>query len=128
MNKLFLVALATFSCCVSPLLANAQVIDTIGAGGGNGDNMRIGAYDSNTFDYFTFFRVTSGPAPFGEIFEGVRYDGVSLTTRFANKADAIHSHLASDISNSTTVGRSVLTAANAAAARTAIGAGTSSFS
>ncbi len=38
-----------------------------------------------------------------------------------------HSHSAADISNSTTVGRAVLTAANAAAARSAIGAGTSSL-
>lgn len=35
---------------------------------------------------------------------------------------------AADITDATTVGRSVLTAANAAAARAAIGAGTSSFS
>lgn len=38
-----------------------------------------------------------------------------------------HTHPASQVSDSTTVGRSVLTAADAAAARTAIGAGTSSF-
>lgn len=39
-----------------------------------------------------------------------------------------HTHTASEISNSTATGRAVLTAADAAAARTAIGAGTSSFS
>ena len=39
-----------------------------------------------------------------------------------------HTHTASQISDSTTVGRSVLTAIDAAAARIAIGAGTSSFS
>lgn len=38
-----------------------------------------------------------------------------------------HQHPAADISDSTSVGRSVVTAANAAAARTAIGAGTSSL-
>ncbi len=38
-----------------------------------------------------------------------------------------HTHLAADISNSTTVGRNVLTAVDGPAARTAIGAGTSSL-
>lgn len=42
-------------------------------------------------------------------------------------AALVHTHVATAISDSTAVGRSVLTAANAAAARTAIGAGTSSF-
>ena len=38
---------------------------------------------------------------------------------------SVHTHVATDISNSTTVGRSVLTAADAAAGRTALGAETS---
>ncbi|WP_212718910.1 hypothetical protein, partial [Blastococcus sp. CCUG 61487] len=38
-----------------------------------------------------------------------------------------HGHAVADLSDSTTVGRSVLTAADAAAARTAIGAGTSNL-
>lgn len=42
-------------------------------------------------------------------------------------APAAHTHTATDISNSTATGRSVLTAVDAAAARTAIGAGTSSL-
>jgi hypothetical protein len=42
----------------------------------------------------------------------------------ARYAPVSHTHVAADISNSTTVGRAVLTAADAAAARTAIGAGT----
>lgn len=42
------------------------------------------------------------------------------------KADAAHAHAAANISDSTTVGRAVLTAIDAAAARAAIGAGTSS--
>lgn len=50
----------------------------------------------------------------------------SLTTDLAGKAAATHTHVSTDISNSTSVGRSVLTAADAAAARTAIGAGTGS--
>lgn len=43
------------------------------------------------------------------------------------KAAATHTHVASNISDSTTVGRSVLTATDAAAARTAIGAGVSNL-
>lgn len=46
----------------------------------------------------------------------------------AASAPVSHTHTASAISDSTSVGRSVLTAADAAAARAAIGAGTSSFS
>ena len=44
----------------------------------------------------------------------------------AGKADTVHTHPASQISDSTATGRSLITAADAAAARTAIGAGTSS--
>jgi len=43
------------------------------------------------------------------------------------KASSIHTHTATDISNSTPVGRSVLLAADAATARSAIGAGTSNL-
>jgi hypothetical protein len=49
-----------------------------------------------------------------------------LKTVADTKAALSHTHTASQISDSTTVGRSVLTATDAAAARTAIGAGTSS--
>lgn len=42
-------------------------------------------------------------------------------------APLVHTHVAADISDSTTVGRNVVKAADAAAARTAIGAGTSSL-
>lgn len=45
----------------------------------------------------------------------------------AGKAALVHTHTASQISDSTATGRSVLTATDAAAARTAIGAGTSSL-
>lgn len=45
----------------------------------------------------------------------------------AGKAAAEHTHPAGDVSDSTTVGRAVLTAADAATARGAIGAGTSSL-
>ena len=49
-------------------------------------------------------------------------DVTGLQTALDGKAASSHTHTASQISDSTTVGRSVLTAADAAAARTAIGA------
>lgn len=49
-------------------------------------------------------------------------------TRLTNsRTPTAHTHTAANISDSTVVGRSVLTAANAAAARSAIGAGTSNL-
>lgn len=48
-------------------------------------------------------------------------------TALNGKANTTHTHVATEISNSTATGRSVLTATDAAAARTAIGAGTSSL-
>lgn len=51
----------------------------------------------------------------------------ALAYQGADKALIGHTHTASQISDSTTVGRSVLTATDAAAARTAIGAGTSNL-
>lgn len=56
-------------------------------------------------------------------------DGVTsaLQSQLNGKSGTAHTHVAADVTDSTTVGRSVLTASNAAAARTAIGAGTSSF-
>ena len=53
-------------------------------------------------------------------------DVTNLTTDLAGKAATSHTHTASQISDATTVGRAVLTAVDAAAARTAIGAGTAS--
>lgn len=58
-------------------------------------------------------------------------DGVSTsayTAGLAAKADVVHTHLVTDLSDSTSLGRSLVTAANAAAARSSIGAGTSNFS
>lgn len=54
---------------------------------------------------------------------------ISTATQTAlnGKADTGHTHTASQISDASSVGRSLLTAADAAAARTAIGAGTSSL-
>ena len=58
--------------------------------------------------------------------------GTAVITTDSRLSDArtptSHTHPAAQISDSTSVGRSVVTAATAAAARTAIGAGTSNFS
>lgn len=48
-------------------------------------------------------------------------------TGWSGKSDVGHNHVATDVSDSTATGRAVLTAADAAAARTVIGAGTSSL-
>lgn len=58
---------------------------------------------------------------------GTAADAGALATSLTGKANTVHTHVATDISNSTTIGRSVMTAADAAAARTAIGAGTSNL-
>jgi len=50
-----------------------------------------------------------------------------ITSKPATFPPSTHTHTASQISDASSVGRSVLTAADAAAARTAIGAGTSSL-
>lgn len=51
----------------------------------------------------------------------------TVTNQIAGKANTAHTHVATDITDSSAVGRSVLAATNAAAARNAIGAGTSSL-
>ena len=51
----------------------------------------------------------------------------ALTNGLATKAGTSHTHTAAQVSDATTTGRSVLTAADANAARTAIGAGTSNL-
>ena len=53
-------------------------------------------------------------------------DVTNLTTDLAGKAATSHTHTASQISDSTAVGRAVLVATDAATARTVIGAGTAS--
>lgn len=54
-------------------------------------------------------------------------DASALTSGLAGKANSSHTHAAINIADSTSTGRSLLTADDAAAARTAIGAGTSSL-
>ena len=73
----------------------------------------------------TWGEITSKPATFAPSTHTHLW--ADITNPPATYTPSAHSHVAADISNSTTVGRSVLTAADAAAARTAIGAGTSSL-
>ena len=51
----------------------------------------------------------------------------AISTALPGKADVGHTHTAAQVSDSTATGRSMLTAADSAAARTAIGAGTSNL-
>lgn len=51
----------------------------------------------------------------------------NIQTQLGGKAATVHTHTASQISDSTSTGRALVTAADAAAARTAIGAGTSNL-
>lgn len=50
-----------------------------------------------------------------------------LAASFAGKADAVHAHASTQISDSTATGRLLIAAADAATARSAIGAGTSNL-
>lgn len=146
MKKLF--SIFTVSLLLS---TSAFAVDnTIATDGSPGDTVTI--YTSNTDipDLVPFMRGTSGPVPTFNIFSNVDLDGINLITRFSGKADTVHAHsitdvtglssaldgksgighthAANDITDATTIGKSVLTAANAAAVRSTIGAGTSSFS
>lgn len=67
-----------------------------------------------------------GSSSWGGI-SGTLGDQTDLATALAGKSDTGHTQSSSTISDSTALGRSLLTAASAGAARTAIGAGTSSF-
>lgn len=60
-------------------------------------------------------------------FQRVAAEFKSVRTALAGKAPLSHTHPVVDISDSTTVGRGLVTAADAAAARALIGAGTSSL-
>jgi sugar lactone lactonase YvrE len=68
---------------------------------------------------------TSNPPSGGG--EGGSVAWADITGKPTTFTPAAHTQTASTISDSTTVGRAVLTAADAAAARTAVGAGTSSL-
>lgn len=69
---------------------------------------------------------TGGTVAWGAITGSIANQG-DLASALGGKSAVGHGHPSTDISDSTAVGRSVLTAADASAARTAIGAGTSSF-
>ena len=77
----------------------------------------------------TWAQVTGKPTTFAPIIGSGAADAVAGNDPRLTDArtPTAHTHTASQISDSSTVGRSVLTAADAAAARTAIGAGTSNL-
>ncbi len=75
----------------------------------------------------TYFKTGEGTKVYdGSAFVGGEVAWADVTGKPSSFTPSVHTHVATDISDSTTVGRSVLTAVDAAAARTAIGAGTSS--
>ncbi|QLF83533.1 minor tail protein [Gordonia phage RedWattleHog] len=108
----------------------AAARSAIGAGTGN-SNLALGttAGTAKAGDYVpAWSEVTGKPSSFTPAAHSHAVaDVTGLQTALDGKSDSGHTHAATAISDSTVVGRSVLTAADAAAARTAIGAGTSSL-
>lgn len=74
---------------------------------------------SDTYDYLVAHPISRAALP--DI-------SAAVQTALDGKAALSHTHVANDITDATTVGKNVLKATDATAARTAIGAGTSSFS
>lgn len=70
----------------------------------------------------TYDTTNNGKVDMAEVAEAVAWTGV--TGKPSTFPPSAHTHAAVDISDSTAVGQAVMTAADAAAARTAIGAGT----
>lgn len=83
-----------------------------GVGGGGGGDMYKSVYDPND----------DGKVLSADTADSVPWSGV--TSKPSTFTPEVHTQAASTISDSTAIGRSVLTAADASAARTAIGAGT----
>ena len=96
--------------------ARLQVVEAGGGGGGGGGDVP----SSRT--------ITAGTGlTGGGTLAADRTISVDFGTTAGKVAEGNHGHAAVKITDSTTVGRAVLTAADAATARTAIGAGTSSL-
>lgn len=73
--------------------------------------------------------LTDVPSTFPSSTHSHAISGVTgLQAALDSKAAASHTHVSDDITDATTVGKNLLTASTQAAARSAIGAGTSSFS
>ena len=97
-----------------------------------GNDARLSDARTPTAHNHNATEVNAGVLAIGRVPTGTTGDTVALgdhthTLGALGAAAATHSHTASQVSDSTAVGRSVLTATDAAAARTAIGAGTSSL-
>lgn len=113
---------------VAALDVDGDVTDASGAkitGGGGGG----GASPSGTVSDGTAFGVSKTAGVATAYSRGDHSHGTPAapTPASIGAAAASHTHTALQVSDSTATGRSVLTAADAAAARTAIGAGTSSL-
>lgn len=88
----------------------------------------IWIYDFSTSPKIQFYTIGSGLVVSSGALTAspVAADWSTLTGKPSTFPPSAHTHPASEISDSTTVGRAVMTAVDAAAARTAIGAGTGS--
>lgn len=108
----------------------AAVREVIGAGTGS-SNLELGttATTAKSGDWLpSWGDVTGKPSVFlPSSHTHVITDVTNLQSALDGKASSTHSHTAAQISDATAVGRNVLTATDAAAARSAIGAGTSSL-
>ncbi len=128
---------------------NQMVVDIPTGGGGAGDpelmrdtigaaligfgNITVTPNDgADTITITTTATVNSTDAALRDRATHTGSQGISTVTglqaELDSKAPSEHQHTAAQITDSTTLGRTLIQAANAAAARAAIGAGTSSFS
>lgn len=109
-------------------ISNGAALDTIGANGSAYYLSRTNHTGEQAIASITGLQAALD-AKLGATAQAADVDpsGTAIASALAGKAAASHTHLATAISDSTATGRAVLTAADAAAARTAIGAGTSSF-
>ena len=99
-----------------------QVVDAngnVGTGGG-GVTVHANLTGLNADDHPQYHNDTRGDIRY--------YTKTLMDGLLGSKSNTEHTHVANDISNASTVGKAVLTAADAAAARTAIGAGTGNSS
>lgn len=101
-------------------LTRKDYVDSIGTADATGSTI-VRRYSNG---YSSFAGVTLSATPTANDHGANK---LYVDNQIATRAASTHTHTAANISDSTTTGRSVLTAVDAAAARTAIGAGTSSL-
>lgn len=103
-----------------------DIAASVNGDGGPGGTTDHGALSGlNDDDHPQYLTQGRGDARYSQLGHGHSISDVSgLQTALDGKANTSHTHTASQISDSTTAGRSLLTAVDAAAQRTALGLGT----